>query len=57
MKSDLINIAVIISNKMKEFPDLDDPNLYQRGLYDGYLNSIQIILAYGKIDINNFGNK
>lgn len=32
-----------LQERLKLFPDEDDAGLYDRGLYDGYLNSLKII--------------
>ena len=32
-----------LQERLKLFPDEDDAGLYDRGLYDGYLNSLKIV--------------
>ena len=32
-----------LKDRLSLFPDEEDAGLYQRGLYDGYLNSLKII--------------
>jgi hypothetical protein len=32
-----------LQERLKLFPDEDDVGLYDRGLYDGYLNSLKIV--------------
>ena len=43
----LEKIITRVQTRLKLFPDIDEMALYQRGLYDGYLNALKIIVECG----------
>jgi hypothetical protein len=44
METRIEQIIIELQNKLKLFPDEEEMSLYERGLYDGYLNSLKLVV-------------